>query len=51
MPTLIRNTDLFSWSAADLPDVSPQVTFHKLSIYKEAKYVSQKNKNLAKNVD
>jgi len=39
-PTLINNTDLFAWSAADLPGVDPQVASHKLSIYKEACYVS-----------
>ena len=43
-PTLIANTDLFAWSAADLPGVDPQVTVHKLSIYKEAKHVSQKKR-------
>jgi len=41
-PILINNTDLFAWSAADLPGVDPQVASHKLSIYKEARYVSQK---------
>jgi len=39
-PTLIANIDLFSWLAADLLDVDPQVVVHKLSIYKEARYVS-----------
>ena len=39
-PTLINNTDLFAWSAADLLSVDPQVASHKLSIYKEARYVS-----------
>jgi len=41
-PTLINNIDLFTWSAADLPGVDPQVAVHKLSVYKEARYVSQK---------
>jgi len=45
-PTLISNTDLFSWSAADLPGVDPQVASHKLSIYKDARYVSQKKRKL-----
>jgi len=49
-PILINNTDLFAWSAADLPGVDTQVASHKLSIYKEARYVSQKNASLAKNV-
>jgi len=39
-PTLINNTDLFAWSVADLPGVDPHVASHKLSIYKEASYVS-----------
>jgi len=41
-PTLINNTNLFAWSATDLPGIDPQVASHKLSIYKEARYVSQK---------
>ncbi|XP_027941195.1 uncharacterized protein LOC114194995 [Vigna unguiculata] len=45
-PTLNSNTDLIAWSAIDLPDVDPQVAVHKLSIYKEAKYVSQKKRKL-----
>jgi len=39
-PTLISNTDLFAWSTADLPIVDPEVASHKLSIYKDARYVS-----------
>jgi len=45
-PTLISNTDLFAWFAVDLPNVDPQVTTHKLSIYKEARYVAQKKRKL-----
>jgi len=45
-PTLINNIDLFAWSAADLPDVDPQVAVHNLSINKEARYVSQKKRKL-----
>ena len=41
-PTIVAKLDLFAWSAADLPGVDPQVASHKLSIYKEARYVSQK---------
>jgi len=41
-PILTNNTDLFAWSAADLPGVDPNVASHKLSVYKEARYVSQK---------
>ena len=41
-PILVDNTDLFAWSVVDLPRVDPQVASHKLSIYKEAWYISQK---------
>jgi len=41
-PILVSNTDLFAWSAADLPGVDPLVASYKLSIYKEARYISQK---------
>jgi len=39
-PILVSNTDLFAWSAVDLPGVDPLVVSHKLSIYKEACYIS-----------
>jgi len=45
-PILVDNTNLFAWSAADLPGVDPQVASHKLSIYKEARYISQKKRKL-----
>jgi len=45
-PVLVSNTDLFTWSAADLPGVDPLVASHKLSIYKEARYISQKKRKL-----
>jgi len=45
-PVLVGNTDLFAWSTADLPGVDPQVASHKLSIYKEARYISQKKRKL-----
>ena len=41
-PILVKNTDLFAWSVADLPGVDPLVASHKLSIYKEARYISEK---------
>jgi len=43
---LVRNTDLFAWSVADLPGVDPLVASHKLYIYKEACYISQKKHKL-----
>jgi len=39
-PILVSNTDLLAWSATDLPWVDPLVASHKLSIYKEACYIS-----------
>jgi len=45
-PVLVGNTNLFAWSAADLPGVDPLVASHKLSIYKEARYISQKKRKL-----
>ena len=45
-PILTNNTDLFAWSVVDLPGVDPLVASHKLSIYKEARYVSQKKRKL-----
>ena len=47
-PVLVGNTDLSAWSAADLPRVDPLVASHKLSIYKEARYVFQKKRKLGK---
>ena len=45
-PVLVSNIDLFAWSAADLPRVDPLVASHKLSIYKEAHYISQIKRKL-----
>ena len=45
-PVLVGNTDLFAWLVADLPGVDPLVASHKLSIYKEARYISQKKHKL-----
>jgi len=33
---LLKNTDLFAWSAADMPGIDPRIISHKLSICKEA---------------
>jgi len=45
-PILTNNKDLFAWSAANLPGVDPLVASNKLSIYIEARYVSQKKRKL-----
>jgi len=44
--TLTTNANLFAWSAEYFPDVDPQIGVHKQSIYKEAKYISQKKRKL-----
>ena len=43
---LLDNADLFAWTAADLPGVHPRIASHKLSVFKEAKPVSQKKRRL-----
>jgi len=43
---LKRNADLFAWSVADLPGVHPNVASHKLSVFLNAKPVSQKKRKL-----
>ena len=45
-PILVSNTDIFAWSAADLIGIDPLIASHKLSIYKEARYISQKKRKL-----
>ena len=42
--TLKKNADLFAWTAADLPGVDPRIAAHKLSVFKEAKPISQKKR-------
>ena len=44
--TLMKNVDLFAWTAADMPGVKPDVITHRLSVYKEARPVSQKKRKL-----
>jgi len=44
--TLMKNTDLFAWMAADMPGVDPKVITHRLSLYKEARPVVQKKRKL-----
>jgi len=40
------NVDLFAWTIIDLPGVHPRVTSHRISVFKEAKPVSQKKQKL-----
>nr|KYP46154.1 Uncharacterized protein K02A2.6 [Cajanus cajan] len=46
MSILLKNTDLFSWCSADMPSIDPNFICHKLSIYKEAKPVSQRKRKI-----
>jgi len=44
--TLKQNADLFAWTAANLPGVDPRIAAHRLSVFKEAKPISQKKRKL-----
>ncbi|XP_068473732.1 uncharacterized protein [Phaseolus vulgaris] len=44
--TLVKNSDLFAWTAADMPGVDPQVITHRLSLYREAKPIAQKKRHI-----
>jgi len=47
MTSLLQaNTDMFAWTAADIPGVDPSIIVYKLSVYKEAKPVTQKKRKL-----
>ncbi|XP_014524463.1 uncharacterized protein LOC106780680 [Vigna radiata var. radiata] len=41
------NNDLFAWSASDMPGIHPSVISHKLSIFREARPVSQKKRRFS----
>ena len=43
---LRQNADFFAWSAADLPGVHPRIAAHRLSVFPNAKLVSQKKRKL-----
>jgi len=43
---LKQNADLFAWSAVDLLGVHPNVASHKLSVFPNAKPISQKKRKL-----
>ena len=44
---LKKNIDMFAWTPADMPGVSPDVITHRLSIFKEARPISQKKRDLS----
>ncbi|XP_014524092.1 uncharacterized protein LOC106780328 [Vigna radiata var. radiata] len=43
---LWKNQDLFAWMAADMLGIHPSVMSHKLSLYKDARPVSQKKRKM-----
>jgi len=44
--TLMKNTDLFAWTAADMPGVDLKVITHQLSLYEEGRPIAQKKRKL-----
>jgi len=43
---LKKNMDMFAWTPTDMPGVNPDVITHRLSIFKEARPISQKKRDL-----
>ncbi|XP_068486944.1 uncharacterized protein [Phaseolus vulgaris] len=44
--TLIETADLFSWIASDIPEVSPDIITHRLSMNKETQFIAQKKRKM-----
>jgi len=38
--TLMKNVDLFAWTATDMPGLKPNVITHRLSVYEEARPIA-----------
>ncbi|XP_014522255.1 uncharacterized protein LOC106778781 [Vigna radiata var. radiata] len=43
---LEENKDLFAWTASDMPGIHPDVISHRLSVFRDARPVSQKKRRL-----
>jgi len=43
---LVDNADLFAWMTIDLPRVNPRITSQRLSIFSEARPISQEKRKL-----
>jgi len=43
--TLKKNMDLFVWTTSNMSGISPDIMTHKLSVFKEARSVTQKERN------
>ncbi|XP_022638464.1 uncharacterized protein LOC111241956 [Vigna radiata var. radiata] len=47
LTTLLKtNNQLFAWNASDMPGIHPSVITHKLSIFREARPITQKKRRL-----
>lgn len=46
MKVVLKTSDLFAWSTADMPGVDPSIICHKLALCSDAKYVSQKKRKM-----
>jgi len=44
---LKKNMDMFAWTPADMPGVSPDVITHRMSIFKKARPIFQKKRDLS----
>ena len=44
--SLIDNTNLFAWTGTDMPEVSPNIITHCLSIYKEVRPIVHKKRKI-----
>ena len=43
---LSENADVFVWSPTDMPEIDPEVIYHKLSIKADTKPVKQKPRRM-----
>jgi len=43
--TLKKNVDLFAWTPSDMPGVSLDIITHRLSVFKEARSITQKKRD------
>jgi len=41
---LVKNSDMFAWTTADMPGIDPRIISHKLSVCEEAKLVAKKKR-------
>nr|KYP40102.1 Retrovirus-related Pol polyprotein from transposon 17.6 [Cajanus cajan] len=46
MSILTENANLFAWNSTNMPGIDPNFICHRLAIYREAKFVSQKQRKI-----